>query len=494
MKEEANTFNNEQMLCLGTTLQGGKYRIERYLACGGFGNTYVVFNTVFEELFAMKEFFMKGVSARDADNTTVCVFNTADGDHFAEQKEKFKKEAQRLRKLRDKHLVFVHDFFEENGTAYYVMDYVKGESLSAILKKRTSPFTEAESLDVFCQVLDALAVVHEKNIWHLDLKPGNIIIDHNGTAIVIDFGASKQLSDVGSYTMTTTSMAYTKGYAPSEQIDQDLSLIGPWTDLYALGATLYNMLTLQKPPSISEINDGDAFAFPDDVSEKTRHLVCWLMSPNRKNRPQSVAEVREYLAVPFSADAESQMFDDDTLVGLRAQQDNGSTGRKCVNILKCLFRKKWFKALLALLLLLAVGVAVSRYVSKSEPQPAQPAAQKSAAVKSVQGMAYEFKGIGKGKYTGKLDKKNKPHDAQAVVAFDDGRRYEGPLAHGVMEGKKAKFTFPNGDIYEGSVKGNYFDEGRYTSKADGSYFVGKFKAGQPSSSGVWYDKSGKVIQ
>ena len=137
------SINNQSMLKVGTILHG-TYRIDSYLSSGGFGNTYVATNIEFDERVAIKEFFMKGVTQRDDNQTTVSVSNLENTNSFQEQKEKFKKEARRLRKLRNEHIVKVHDMFDENGTAYYVMDYVDGENLSEWLKRTGRPMTESE--------------------------------------------------------------------------------------------------------------------------------------------------------------------------------------------------------------------------------------------------------------------------------------------------------------------------------------------------------------
>ena len=278
-----------QHLQPNTTLQGGKYRIERVLGQGGFGNTYVGYNTEFEETVAIKEFFMKGVTERDETTSVVSVSNADNVQQFEEQREKFKKEARRLRKLKNEHIVKVHDLFEENGTAYYVMDYIDGESLAEKMKKTGQPLTEAEVRSILLQILEALKEVHQNEIWHLDLKPGNIIIDKNGNAFLIDFGASKQLRANGSMT-TSTALCYTPGYAPTEQIGQMYDRFGPWTDIYALGATVYNLLTNKKPPMAIDIeeDDEDAFDFPASVSDEMQKLVVWMMQPKRKARPQNV--------------------------------------------------------------------------------------------------------------------------------------------------------------------------------------------------------------
>lgn len=291
--------NNQEyhaMLPIGAELQMGKYRVERYLSSGGFGNTYVVRNVEFDEVFAMKEFFMKGVNERDkGDSTHISVSNPTNTEQFEQQREKFKREARRLRSLHNRHLVQVHDLFEENGTAYYVMDFVEGESLSALLKRTGQPLSEREGLRILSEVLDGLEEVHKQKIWHLDLKPGNIMLDKEGRAVLIDFGASKQLTSSG-YATSTVSMCYTPGYAPSEQVDQNIERIGPWTDLYALGATLYNILTRNNPPAISDLTEANAFRYPAAVSSNTRKLIEWMMNPSRQRRPQSIDSVRNYLS------------------------------------------------------------------------------------------------------------------------------------------------------------------------------------------------------
>ena len=284
------------VLPVGTTLQMGKYRIVRFIASGGFGNTYEVVNVEFEERMAMKEFFMRGVNEREDDSVSVSVSNAENKQQFDTQKEKLKKEARRLRRLHNENIVKVHDLFEENGTVYYVMDYIDGESLSKRMKRTGEPLQENEVRGILPQLLKALEEVHRSGIWHLDIKPANIMVDSHGKALLIDFGASKQLRSSEGYSVSTsTAMCYTPGYAPMEQIEQDFEKFGPWTDFYALGATLYCLLTTKKPPSTSEINEGNAFAFPPSVSPRMRQLVEWLMQPARRKRPQSVDEIRDFI-------------------------------------------------------------------------------------------------------------------------------------------------------------------------------------------------------
>lgn len=334
------------MLRVGTILHG-TYRVDGYLASGGFGNTYVATNIQFGERYAIKEFFLKGVTERDENTTTISVSNQENAATFEAQRGKFKKEAVRLRKLSSPHIVCVHDLFEENGTAYYVMDFVDGENLRDYLKKVGHPLDEATVWQVFDQVLDALEVVHSHGLFHLDLKPANLMMDQQGGVKLIDFGASKQMK-AGSGATTSTAVSYTNGYAPREQMEQALDKFGPWTDFYALGATLYFLLTDQKPPLPSDIDDDmtddkhEALAMPDSVSDRLRRMVLWLMATDRRKRPQSVAEIRRVLNQKAEekpeekpADpAKGETGDDVTIVLPKSGQDkvvedpaaNGETG------------------------------------------------------------------------------------------------------------------------------------------------------------------------
>ena len=297
-----NVISDDAMLPVGATLQMGKYRIDRYISSGGFGNTYLATNVAFDEKVAIKEFFLRDVALRDSETTAVSVVNPTSLPVFQEQKEKFRKEARRLRNLHSDHIVAVSDLFDENDTSYYVMEYIDGESLRDMVKKyRVLP--EENVRDYLLQTIDALEVVHAQNMYHLDLKPANLMVDKNGRLRVIDFGASKQQKDSGNY--SKSAVCYSPGYAPQEQQEQALEKFGPWTDIYALGATCYNVLTGETPPTTTDITDEgeDAFHFPTHVSAQMRELVVWMMKSRRTERPQSVKEIRDFLtnnSVPAS--------------------------------------------------------------------------------------------------------------------------------------------------------------------------------------------------
>ena len=291
---------NKNILVSGSLLRN-TYRINKHLASGGFGNTYVATNLDFDEIVAIKEFFMKDSMERDETTSEVSVSNADMATTVEEQREKFRKEARRLRKLHNDHIVRVHDLFDENGTSYYVMDYVDGENLSERMKRTGKPLTEQEVWDLLPQILDALKSVHDAGLWHLDLKPSNIMVDSRRQVKLIDFGASKQLDAQTGGAAATSNIARTDHYAPIEQLDGNYNKLGPWSDIYSLGATLFNLLTQETPPTPSQIIDDEtsdkstALPMPNGVSKKMRDLIVWMMNANRTNRPQSVNEIGEYI-------------------------------------------------------------------------------------------------------------------------------------------------------------------------------------------------------
>ena len=317
-----------QHLQPNTTLQGGKYRIERVLGQGGFGITYLARNTVFDMNVAIKEFFMKDENGRDGN--TVTMPNTTKSELFNGQKEKFKKEAKRMFAIKNEHIIGVHDLFEENGTAYYVMDYIDGESLAARMKRTGNPMTENEVNNILPQILDALKVIHDNGIWHLDLKPANIMIDKAGNIKLIDFGASKQMNAQKGGATTSTAISYTNGYAPREQMEQNYDKFGPWTDFYALGATLYTLLSNKRPPLPTDIDDDISkdkhltLPFPKSVGKEMKSKILWLMQTNRNRRPQSIDELVSDKPIPTSIDdikKDSSIISDETLIMDRKNEE-----------------------------------------------------------------------------------------------------------------------------------------------------------------------------
>lgn len=272
-----------------TLLQGGKFKIVRHISSGGFGNTYEGVHTMMDTRVAIKEFFPKMFCNRDENTSHITVATQSNRELVDKLRKKFIEEAKSIFKMNHPNIVKVHDIFEENGTAYYVMDYIDGKSLASIVKQRGA-LPEVEAVGYIRQVADALKYVHSLNRLHLDIKPGNVMVDANGHAMLIDFGASKHY-DMESGENTSTLMGVnTKGYAPVEQSTQSFTKFSPATDIYALGATLYKLLTGITPPDANLLmaKEENVKPLPNNISIYTSNAVLAAMTLIRANRPQNI--------------------------------------------------------------------------------------------------------------------------------------------------------------------------------------------------------------
>ena len=299
-------------LAQGTLLERGKYRILETLGRGGFGVTYLAEQVMAKRKVCIKEFFPKDYYKRDGDSG--CLTLSSDG--FAELMGKFKmkfiKEAQTIVALDHPNIIPIYDVFEENGTAYYVMEYVNGESLSAKIK-HMGALPEADAVAYIRQVAEALDYIHEQQIMHLDVKPGNIMIrSKDNRAILIDFGLSKHYDTDSGEATSTTPVGVSHGYAPIEQYQQGgISQFSPETDIYSLGATLYYLITGKTPPQAA-ILITDPLEPPQNISSSIRAAITQAMSISPKQRPHSCEEFMSLLgnATP-KAEPKQRVSDDE---------------------------------------------------------------------------------------------------------------------------------------------------------------------------------------
>ena len=269
----------------GALLKNGEYKIEKVLGQGGFGITYLAEQTSLGRKVALKEFFMEGLCNRDAATSHVSVPSVGSKKLVERFKQKFIKEARNIASLEHKHIVPIIDVFEENGTAYYVMKYFSGGSLSF-----NSAIPEDVALRYTNQLASALCFIHQKRMMHLDIKPSNILLDDEGNVVLIDFGLAKQYDNAGRQT-STTPVGISHGYAPIEQYRSGgVSAFSPATDIYSLGATLYKLLTGTTPPEAMDIVATGFPACPVNVSAETWNAVKSAMQPAALSRPQSVDE------------------------------------------------------------------------------------------------------------------------------------------------------------------------------------------------------------
>lgn len=285
----------------GTDLKNGTYTIESSIASGGFGLTYLVRHNMLNKRFVIKEFFHSDINERSSDGVTAVVGGSKrQKDAFNSMSQSFLKEAQRIADLNHKHVIKVHDLFEENGTAYYVMDYIDGCSLEDVLKNKGAALAESDVRNYLNQILDALEYVHCHGLLHLDLKPANIMLGKDGNITLIDFGASKGFNAEGEVS-TYSRFAYTPGYAPNELKDGKKNKIGPWTDIYSLGATVYRLLTNKVAPEYDDIDDYykritkvEPFRL-NGVSDDIKNFILECMQPDRTKRPQKVEEIKRII-------------------------------------------------------------------------------------------------------------------------------------------------------------------------------------------------------
>ena len=245
-----------------TIIKGKKfsYTIKKVLGQGTFGITYLATVKLSGDLgdlddiqVCLKEFFMKELNGRIGNTVT----SSNNGGLVSEYKNKFKKEALNLSRLKHDNIVKVLESFEANNTAYYSMEFLPSGSLDEYIESKRG-LSEKESIRFALQICNALSFMHKNKMLHLDLKPKNIMVGNNGGIKLIDFGLSKQYNGQGEPESSTSVGSGTPGYAPLEQASYRDGKDFPVTmDVYAMGATMFKMLTGKRPPVASYIiNDG----------------------------------------------------------------------------------------------------------------------------------------------------------------------------------------------------------------------------------------------
>lgn len=276
-----------QQLQPNTTLQGGKYKIERVLGQGGFGITYLATQMSLQRQVAIKEFFMKDFCGRDERTKMVSAPTTGSNRLVDQYRKKFTKEARNLAKLNHPNIINVIDVFEENGTVYYAMPYLSGGSLDDYVR-RHGALDESEAMKYVKQIARALKYMHEEHhICHYDVKPANILLDDKGNAVLIDFGISKNY-DASGHETSTTPIGLSEGYAPIEQYQQSVEEFSPVSDVYALGATLYFLLHGKRPVNAPSRAGGTSLLMKKDLSQDTKNLISSTMKISKTERSQTM--------------------------------------------------------------------------------------------------------------------------------------------------------------------------------------------------------------
>lgn len=268
-----------------------EYRIEKVLGVGGFGLTYLALDGNLNLRVALKEYLPDDIATRGADQS-IGPLSPATADTFGWGKQRFLDESRTVASFRHPNIVRVMRFFEANGTAYMVMEFVEGAALMDWIKTRR-PLPEAQAAALIAPLLDGLQVVHKTGFLHRDIKPANIYVRDDGTPVLIDFGSARQQA-------TDLTVVVSQGYAPFEQYHSQ-GKQGPWSDLYALAGVLYWMVTGHRPHEATARIRADTM--PSALQSADRSLyrpaflaaIDWALAPAEDQRPQSVAQWREAL-------------------------------------------------------------------------------------------------------------------------------------------------------------------------------------------------------
>ena len=287
----------ENLHCLrkGTRLIG-RYTIEGVLGQGGFGITYLGIDELHEKKVAIKEFFPQGIVTRNIEyQDTVTVTFVGEKENYEKGKERFLKEARTMAKFsKDEGIVKALDFFEINNTAYIVMEYLEGITLKQYLRENQRIAPE-DLIELLVPLIESLDEIHSQGMIHRDISPDNIMVLPDGRIKLMDFGAARDYTEFGEKSL---SIVLKPGYAPPEQY-QTHGVQGPWTDIYALCATMYKCITGENPPdAIDRLVDDhlkkiSAFGFT--VSPQIEEAIIKGMSVAAKDRYQNVGDFCEDL-------------------------------------------------------------------------------------------------------------------------------------------------------------------------------------------------------
>jgi len=272
------------------TVLGGCYVVGKVIGEGGFGITYLAWDTRRSIKVAIKEYFPKGYVNRDhTDGVSVYSERGERGAFYKRGLQKFVEESQRLAHFYNQPgIVGATDMLSENNTAYLVMEYIEGATLKTVLDSMGGYIDEAFVLEMMKPLIMSLGVLHRAGILHRDIAPDNIMIQPNGKVKLLDFGAAKEADTAGQSTMAVLK----HGYSPEEQYGDNRLRQGTWTDVYALCATIYRAIEGEVPPDALERLRSDSFkGFSKPVSEGTRIAVNKGLAVSPENRWRSMEQL-----------------------------------------------------------------------------------------------------------------------------------------------------------------------------------------------------------
>lgn len=274
----------------GTTLHFGTYVIQKVLGKGGFGITYLALDTKLDKEVAIKEFFPSTLCGRDESTNHITLGTQTSSELVEDLKERFLKEARNIAKLNHPNIIKILSAFEEFNTAYYVMEYIEGESLEQRVI-HYGPMAQDYAVRFINPIGHALEYLHENHMMHFDVKPANIMVrSSDNCPILIDFGLSKNYDSAGKQTTIHGPLGVSPGYSPIEQYNMDgSSEFSPKSDLYSLAATMYFILSGNHPKDATS-NAAANLVFPSSVSQNVKLAIRKAMSMVAHDRQDTVAD------------------------------------------------------------------------------------------------------------------------------------------------------------------------------------------------------------
>lgn len=302
------------------------YRIEGVLGQGAFGITYLAHDIYLDRKVAIKE-YMPGAFSMRMDDLKIEPISSDLNNDYKSGLERFLSEARTLTKFKHPNLVQVFNIFEENNTAYMVMSYEQGRSLKQVLKTRKS-LTEKELMQLIVPLMDGLEMMHDKGFIHRDIKPGNIFIRDDNSPVLLDFGSARQThyffsDDIEESQVKTLTNFVSPGYTPIEQYSGKSDRQGPWTDIYALGATLYKCITGRMPIEAVERSESIVHVSKDEYvslfqvtqgqySKLFLKAIDHSLEFKAQNRPQTIKEWRNEFGISMEEFDTIELPEDNT--------------------------------------------------------------------------------------------------------------------------------------------------------------------------------------
>ena len=471
-------------LPIGSHLQQGRYTIERMLGSGGYGITYLckIHQSMSGNLgdittvskVCIKEFFPSKICKRQSCQV-VC---TGDRDDFSLFRKQFRKEAKNISTFSHPHIVKVADVFDENGTTYYVMQYLEGGSLSQLVERQGALDTSTAISSVL-QIADALTYLHDKkHICHLDVKPGNIMIDEHGQMQLIDFGISKHYHFKDNKETTDMPIGISPGYAPLEQYDGQMHEFSPETDIYSLSATLYHLLTGKTPPTAVQISSQPSLlSRPAVIPPGLWTIISKGMAQQREHRYHSAKAFAE--ALHYQGRNTTREEPKGSLTRIDTHKRGLSLTTKALIAIAFLF-------------MFVAGIFIAKALTGKKDTPStsaptsaiRPEADKEPVNRKVKDKRFVDENGDGYTYTGPT-LSGKPH-GKGVARSDNGWVYEGPFVNGRREGKNARLTYRNKNVFRGEVVDKLRQIGVVTTP-DGRRFEGELHKWKPYL-GFWYER------